>query len=343
MRSGSVDADATAVGLEVLRRGGNAVDAAVATGAALGVTEPYSAGVGGGGYFVVYDARTRKVSTIDGRETAPAGIEPDAFVDPATGKPYPFTPDLVTSGVSVGVPGTPATWETALDRWGTLSLAQALRPAAQAGPARLPRRRHLRAADAGERRALPHLHQAPRTCSCAAACRPSAAPSATPTSPAPTVRLGARGTDWLYRGRLGAEVAATVQHPPVSGATDLPVPVGSMTTADLARYRALLQKPTRTGYRGYDVYGMAPSSSGGTTVGESLNILEQSARAGHPGRRAAPVPRGLRARLRRPCQVRRRPRLHRCAHGDVARRHLCQGAGLPGRPREGRVQAGGGR
>ena len=127
----SVDPDATAIGLEVLRRGGNAVDAAVATAAALGVTEPYSAGVGGGGYFVSYDARTGRVSTIDGRETAPAGIRPDSFVDPATGKPYPFTPDLVTSGVAVGVPGTPATWETALDRWGSLSLAQALRPAAR--------------------------------------------------------------------------------------------------------------------------------------------------------------------------------------------------------------------
>jgi gamma-glutamyltranspeptidase/glutathione hydrolase len=109
----SVDPAATRIGLRVLRLGGNAVDAAIATAAALGVTEPYSAGIGGGGYFVFYNADKGKVQAIDGRETAPAGITPSAFVDPATGKPYNFTPELVTSGVSVGVPGTPATWDKA--------------------------------------------------------------------------------------------------------------------------------------------------------------------------------------------------------------------------------------
>ena len=105
----TVDEAATKVGLRVLKKGGNAVDAAIATAAALGVTEPYSSGIGGGGYFVFYNAKKGKVQTIDGREKAPAGIKPDAFIDPATGKPYNFTPELVTSGVSVGVPGTPAT------------------------------------------------------------------------------------------------------------------------------------------------------------------------------------------------------------------------------------------
>jgi gamma-glutamyltranspeptidase/glutathione hydrolase len=125
----TVDLDASAAAIEVLRKGGNAVDAAVAAAATLGVTEPYSAGIGGGGYFVYYDAKSHKVSTIDGRETAPAGISHDAFIDPATKKPYNFTPELVTSGVSVGVPGTPATWERALKRWGSMSLAETLEPA----------------------------------------------------------------------------------------------------------------------------------------------------------------------------------------------------------------------
>jgi len=114
----TVDPEASRIGLEVLRKGGNAVDAAVAAAAALGVTEPYSAGVGGGGYFVHYDAATGAVETIDGRETAPAAMPRDAFIDLPTGQPYRFTSELVTSGVSVGVPGTPATWQRALERWG---------------------------------------------------------------------------------------------------------------------------------------------------------------------------------------------------------------------------------
>jgi len=115
----TVDPEASAAAIEVLHDGGNAADAAVAAAATLGVTEPYSAGIGGGGYFVFYDAKRGRVGTIDGRETAPAAMPRDAFIDPATGQPYRFTPELVTSGVSVGVPGTPATWERALDRWGT--------------------------------------------------------------------------------------------------------------------------------------------------------------------------------------------------------------------------------
>ena len=81
----SVDPEASRIGIEVLRKGGNAVDAAVATAAALGVTEPYSSGIGGGGYFVHYDARSGKVDTIDGRETAPKSMPRDAFIDPETG------------------------------------------------------------------------------------------------------------------------------------------------------------------------------------------------------------------------------------------------------------------
>lgn len=84
----SVDPEATAAGIKILRKGGNAVDAAVATAAALGVIEPYSAGIGGGGYFMYYDSKTGKISTIDGRETAPAAMPHDAFVDPETGEPY---------------------------------------------------------------------------------------------------------------------------------------------------------------------------------------------------------------------------------------------------------------
>src|SRR5438093_10189625 len=124
----SVDRDATRTAIEVLREGGNAVDAAVAVAATLGVTEPYVAGIGGGGFMVVYLKRTGQVVTIDGREAAPQAFREDAFIDPSTGRPIPFSPQRITSGMAVGVPGTLATWQEALSRFGTRSLDAVLQP-----------------------------------------------------------------------------------------------------------------------------------------------------------------------------------------------------------------------
>ena len=270
----SVDPNASRIGLKVLKNGGNAVDAAVATAAALGVTEPYSSGLGGGGYFVYYDAHSGKVRTIDGRETAPAGITHDAFIDPDTGQPYPFTPDLVTSGVSVGVPGTPATWDTALDRWGSQSLRKVLKPAerlAENGFV-VDDTFNLQTTENEERfrtfTPTEHLFLADGV--------PAVGSTFRNPQLARTYRqVGEHGVDWLYRGPLADEISQVVQHPPVSGDTDLPAPPGSMKPSDLRRYQAILRSPTHVGYRGYDVYGMAPSSSGGSTMGEALNILEQ--------------------------------------------------------------------
>ena len=276
----SVDAAATRVGLRVLKRGGNAVDAAVATAAALGVTEPYSSGIGGGGYFVFYNAEKGKVQTIDGRETAPAGIKPDAFIDPATGKPYNFTPELVTSGVSVGVPGTPATWDKALRRWGTWRLGQTLKPA-------------IKIADRGflvdSTFALQTKENQHRF-----AAFPSTSEIYLPGGQPPSIGsrlknpdladtyrlLSERGVKTFYRGKLATQIAAAVRKPPKSPTTTLPVPPGTMRKADLRNYRAPNRKPTSVGYRGFDVYGMAPSSSGGSTVGEALNIMERFNLAG---------------------------------------------------------------
>src|SRR5438105_6840982 len=125
----SVDRDATRTAIGILRRGGNAVDAAIAANATLGVTEPYVAGIGGGGFMVVYLAGQHRVVTIDGRETAPQAFREDAFIDPQTGQPIPFYPQRVTSGMAVGVPGTLATWARASRLYGTMSLSKLLRPA----------------------------------------------------------------------------------------------------------------------------------------------------------------------------------------------------------------------
>jgi gamma-glutamyltranspeptidase/glutathione hydrolase len=123
----TVDLDASRVGMQVLRGGGNAVDATVAAAAALGVTEPYSCGIGGGGFMVIYDAGSGRVSTIDSRETAPDAFQPNSFIDPSTGQPIPFE-ERVTSGLGVGVPGTIRGWEQALVEFGSRPLSELLQP-----------------------------------------------------------------------------------------------------------------------------------------------------------------------------------------------------------------------
>src|SRR3954464_8187344 len=119
----SVDRDATQTAIQILSKGGNAIDAAVAANATLGVTEPYVAGLGGGGFMTIYLADQHKLITIDGREKAPQPFEQDAFIGP-DGKPIPFTPQRVTSGMAVGVPGTLAQWVQALRRYGTMPLGR---------------------------------------------------------------------------------------------------------------------------------------------------------------------------------------------------------------------------
>jgi gamma-glutamyltranspeptidase/glutathione hydrolase len=276
----TVDATATAVGLDVLRRGGNAVDAAVAAAATLGVTEPFSAGIGGGGFFVYYDAKRHRVSTIDGRETGPATMTPSYFIDPADGLPYEF-PEARVSGLSAGVPGSLATWEAAARNWGTRSLGSLLRPAAEVADRGFPVDATFRQQIADNAAAFGQFDAT------SALYLPGGQPPAvgsTQRNPdlADTYRLIARrGTGVLYRGPVGADIIRTVQHPPVSahpiGSWAFPIRPGVLTARDLAAYHVNYPAPTRSDFRGLDVYGMSTPSSGGTAVGEALNIIEQAA------------------------------------------------------------------
>jgi gamma-glutamyltranspeptidase/glutathione hydrolase len=267
----SIDADATAIGISVLRRGGNAVDAAVATAAALGVTDPFSNGIGGGGFFVFYEARTGKVHTIDGRETTPMAATETMFQE--NGAPIPFT-EGVTSGLGVGVPGTPKTWQRALQLWGRKSLKDVMKPAeelARSGFVVDETFRGQVASNAARFAAFPSTR---------ALYLPGGQPPAVGTKlrnpdMADTYReLANTNLKSLYNGQIGKEVVKAVQQPPKDPASTLNVRPGLMTAADLARYEAPLREPSKTSYRGLDIYSMAPPSSGGTTVGEALNILE---------------------------------------------------------------------
>ncbi|MEV5779601.1 gamma-glutamyltransferase [Streptomyces sp. NPDC052287] len=269
----SVDADASAAGIEVLRKGGNAVDAAVATAAALGVTEPYSSGVGGGGYFVYYDARSRTVHTIDGRETAPLSADSGLFLE--NGQPLAFA-DAVTSGLSVGTPGTPATWQTALDSWGSRGLSSVLKPAERIAREGFTVDATFRSqTESNEAR----FRNFPDTAKLFLPGGSLPAVGSTFTNPdlARTYEeLGRRGVGAIYHGDLGRDIVDTVNKPPVDTGSGYNARPGELSLKDLAAYRAKKQAPTETAYRGRKVYSIAPSSSGGTTVGEALNILERT-------------------------------------------------------------------
>ncbi|GEC03428.1 gamma-glutamyltranspeptidase [Streptomyces spinoverrucosus] len=269
----SVDADASAAGIEVLRKGGNAVDAAVATAAALGVTEPYSAGIGGGGYFVYYDARSRSVHTIDGRETAPLTADENLFSENGTAIPFA---EAVTSGLSVGTPGTPATWQAALKSWGSKPLRTLLKPAERLARDGFTVDATFRAQTASNEARFRNF---PDTEKLFLPGGELPVVGSTFTNPdlAQTYReLGREGVGALYRGRLAKDIVDTVNDPPVDPASGYHARPGDLSLRDLAAYRTKNQAPTKTSYRGLDVYAMAPSSSGGTTVGEALNMLERT-------------------------------------------------------------------
>jgi len=269
----SVDADASAAGIEVLREGGNAVDAAVATAAALGVTEPYSSGLGGGGYFVYYSAKTHKVSTIDGRETAPKSAGADLFVE--NGRPLSFA-DAVTSGLSVGTPGTPATWATALGDWGSRPLGRLLRPAERIAEDGFTVDAAFRGQTSDNQARFADFPATAKLFLPGGRLPAIGSKLTNPDLARTYTELGKKGVPAIYGGDIGSDIVNTVRKPPVDPAATRVVRPGDLSTADLTAYRAKRQAPTEVSYRGLRVYSIAPSSSGGTTVGEALNILERT-------------------------------------------------------------------
>src|SRR4051795_3893042 len=268
----TVDPDATRVGLDVLAAGGNAADAAVAAAAALGVSEPYSAGIGGGGFLVYYDAATGKVSTIDGRETAPLAMGADAFLDDA-GNALPFQ-EAVQSGLSVGTPGTPRTWERALEEFGTLSLSDALQGAIRLADDGFVVDETFRQQTADNEDKFRRFQPSAELFLPGGALPEVGSVFRNPDLARTYELLAGKGVEALYNGELADEIVQTVQDPPVAAGAAEGRP-GLLDATDLARYDVRRPEPTRVDYRGLEIYGMSPPSSGGSTVGEALNILEQ--------------------------------------------------------------------
>jgi gamma-glutamyltranspeptidase/glutathione hydrolase len=246
---------AAEAGRTMLRAGGSAVDAAVATQMVLGLVEPQSSGIGGGAFLLHWSAAEKKLETWDGRETAPAAATPDRFMR-ADGKPLPFK-EAVLSGKSVGVPGVLRLVEAAHKAHGKLPWAALFEPA-------------IRLAESG-------FQMSPRLHALLADEKdlPKVAPWYEPDGSAPPVgttiinkayaetlrRIAAEGADAFYKGDIAAAIVAAAK--------------SDLTVDDFAAYKAKERAPVCTAYRVWRVCGMGPPSSGGIAIAQMLGMLER--------------------------------------------------------------------
>jgi len=259
----TADRRASEAGMEMLRRGGSAADAAVAVEAVLGLVEPQSSGFGGGAFMMLHDARTGEVVSLDGREFAPAAAGPDLFLK-EDGEPMGFY-DAVVGGRSVGVPGAVAMLALAHERYGELPWAELFEPAialAEEGFVVSPR-----LADTIKR--FPRLGEQPAAAAYffdeTGAPRSEGAVLTNPAYAATLKAIAEDGPEAFYTGEIASAIVAAVQ------GADNP---GAMTLEDLAAYEPVERKPVCGTYRAYRLCSMAPPSSGGATLLEILSILE---------------------------------------------------------------------
>jgi len=249
-------------GYRILKQGGSAVDAAIAVQLVLGLVEPQSSGLGGGGFMLVHDGRANRIAAYDGRETAPAAATPDRFMQ--DGAPMSFRAAVV-GGRSVGVPGTVRLLEVAHRRHGRLQWAALFAPAialAEQGFAVSPRLHALLAAERylTQPRARAYFYAADGSL------LPVGALLVNPAYAATLRRIAAGGADAFYRGDIARDIVETA-----NGHATNP---GDLTLADLAGYEVKVREAVCGAYRSYRVCGMPLPSSGGLTVLQMLKMLE---------------------------------------------------------------------
>ena len=255
---------AAEAGRQMLRQGGSAVDAAIATQMVLTLVEPESSGIGGGAFMLLWDPAHKKVTSFDGRETAPASAGPDMFLD-ANGKPRAHF-DAIPGGLSVGVPGVVAMLEMVHKKYGRLPWAKLFEPAIALAQNGVPVGHKL----AATLRAFPKMLAMPDVK------RYFTKPDGTLLNEgdilknpdlAATLRVIAKGgAKAFYLGDIARAIVDKVQQAPVNP--------GGMTLADLAAYRARERAPVCAFYRGTHVCSMGPPSSGGLSVLQILGMLE---------------------------------------------------------------------
>ncbi|MGX0977136.1 gamma-glutamyltranspeptidase/glutathione hydrolase [Roseovarius sp. MBR-51] len=251
-------------GARVLAAGGTAADAMVSVQAVLGLVEPQSSGLGGGAFLVWHDGQSGEITTLDGRETAPLAVTPTLFQD-ETGEPLQFF-DAVVGGRSVGTPGTPALMADAHARWGRADWAGLFTDAirlAEDGFRVSPRLAGLIAADADRLKVFAETRDY---------FLPNGAPLTAgqilrnPDYASTLERLAHEGVKAFYTGELALDIAERVQR---SGRNP-----GVLSPLDLAIYRVKERPAVCTPYRGFEVCGMGPPSSGAITLGQILGLLE---------------------------------------------------------------------
>lgn len=254
---------ATAAGEAVLARGGSAVDAMVAVQAMLGLVEPQSSGMGGGAFVVYYDAKRKKVTTYDARETAPSSATPDRFA----GRGF-F--DAWQSGLSVGVPGVPKLLEEMHDEYGRRGFFSLIAPAAMTAWQGFPLSQRTSDQVASLAALGEPFFRDPAAREYFLNPDGTAKPAGTVvTNPAYARTLwafGRNGADAFYTGKIARDLVAAVNNDPNGG--------GGMSRQDLRDYEVIERDAVCVDYRAHDVCGMGPPSSGGIAVGQILGILE---------------------------------------------------------------------
>jgi gamma-glutamyltranspeptidase/glutathione hydrolase len=261
----SADPRVTDAGMEMLRQGGSAADAAMAMMLTLTVVEPQSSGIGGGGFLLYQDNAKGILSTINGRETAPAAATSDRFVGP-DGKPLGFL-EAFQGGRSVGVPGNVQLMAQAHQKWGKLPWATIFKPAIRLSQKGFIVNKTLESRLATIQGLWPNFDEARTTYWRDGKPLKAGMTFKNPKLAATLALLAKKGPDAFYTGPIASQIVHAV--------TTSKLSPGDMTMTDLAQYRAKEQQAVCAPYRVYVVCGMAPPSSGATTVLQILGTLQR--------------------------------------------------------------------
>ncbi|ABI72176.1 gamma-glutamyltransferase [Shewanella frigidimarina] len=258
----SQEALASQIGVEILKQGGNAVDAAVAVAYALAVTLPRAGNIGGGGFMLVHLAEQNKTIAIDYRETAPAKAHKDIFLDEQGNAVDKLSRE---HGLAVGVPGTVMGMELALKQYGTMKMAQVIKPAIKLAKDGILVTSDLSNSLAGLKSRITQWPSSAEIFYHANGSNYQVNELLKQPELAQSLSLIAqKGSKGFYQGETAKKIVSAVQN---AG--------GIMSLTDLANYKVIEREPVRGNYRGYEVVSMPPPSSGGIHIIEMLNVLEQ--------------------------------------------------------------------